>query len=229
MTVRDLFDARCHYGHKTGSQNIHMRPYIFGNRLGVDVIDLEQTLPLLNDALNFIAHVAFQRGIIMFISRNKQCIPLVERVALSCGEYSHCREFKVGNFAQAKMRLGMETRLPDLAILLTTHNHVFGESVAVDECAKMNIPMVGILDTNCDPRLIDYPVPGNDDTPSSVELYLALFKHAIERGKALYQQARSMHMLEDQERQKITKQLLQGDTQQLGGDDVQQQPKITAT
>ena len=188
LTVRQLFDARCHYGHKTGSQNIYMRPHIFGNRLGIDLLDLDQTHLLLGDALNFVAHVAFNGGLALFVNRNKETLPLVERVAQSIGEYSHCRDFKVGTFTNCVQTYHMENvRLPDVVIFITTHNNVFGQSVAVKEAALMDIPTVGIVDSNCDPRLIDYPIPGNDDSRVSIELYLALFKHAILTGRSAFQ------------------------------------------
>jgi len=184
VTMEDLFRARVHLGHKVGVRNPHMLPFIFGNRLGVDVIDLEQTKPLLGDALNFAAHIAFRAGIIMFMSRHQQTVPLVERTAVECGEYAHCAHWRGGTFTNAPVQYGLVTRMPDLIIFLSTLNNVFETHIAVTEVAKMNIPTIGIVDTSCDPRLITYPVPGNDDTPSAIELYCRLFKEAILRGKA---------------------------------------------
>ena len=202
VTVRQLFDARCHFGHKTGSQNAFMRPYIFGNRLGIDILDLQQTHSMLGDALNFVAHVAFNGGIVLFVSRNKETIPLVERVAESIGEYAHCREFTIGTFTNCVRTYEMENvRLPDVVVFLTTHNNVFGQSVGVKEASQMEIPSVGIVDTNCDPRLIDYPIPANDDSRASIELYLALFRHAIVTGRSLYQSLKEKDLKEASERQ----------------------------
>lgn len=183
VTVEDLFRARVHLGHKIGVRNPHMLPFIFGNRLGVDIIDLEQTKPLLGDALNFAAHVAFRAGIIMFMSRHRQTVPIVERTAVECGEYAHCAHWRGGTFTNAPVQYGLVTRMPDLVIFLSTLNNVFETHIAVTEVAKMNIPTIGIVDTSCDPRLITYPVPGNDDSPSAVELYCRLFKEAILRAK----------------------------------------------
>ena len=191
--MEDLFKARVHFGHKRGVRNPHMIPFIFGTRLDVDIIDLEQTVPLLQDALNFTAHVAFRKGIIMFVSRHLPTIGAVEQTAIDCGEYSHCRYWRGGTFTNATMQYGAITRLPDLCIFTSTHNHVFEEHIAVKEAAKMNIPTIGILDTSCDPRLITYPVPGNDDTPSAIELYLSLFKQAIMKGKEKYKELNAIN------------------------------------
>lgn len=182
--MRQLLAARVHLGHKEGSRHETMKPFLFGTRLGVDIIDLEQTLPLLQDALNITAHIAYREGVIMFLTRHLQTLTQVENMALECGEYAHCREWKLGTFTNSTVQFGAITRLPDLCIFLSTHDTVFEPSTAILEAAKMNIPTIGIVDTSCDPTLISYPVPGNDDSPSAVELYCKLFKEAIMRGKA---------------------------------------------
>jgi small subunit ribosomal protein S2 len=184
VTMNDLFDARVHLGHKAGTRNEYMIPYIFGSRLGVDIIDLEQTVDLLHEALNFTAHVAFHKGIILFVSRYYQMLPEIEKTAFDCGEYSHCRFWQGGVFANATIQFNAITRLPDLCIFINTLNPVLDTHIGVKDAAKLNIPTVGILDTNCDPRLITYPVPGNDDTPSTVRFYLKLFKDIILKAKA---------------------------------------------
>lgn len=183
FTLKDLFNARVHLGHKTGLRNPYMKPYIFGNRLGVDILDLEQTVTLLQDALNFTAHIAYREGVILLISRNLQTIPLVEKTAQDVKEYAHCRRWKGGSFTNASMQFGAVTRLPDLCIFLNSLNDVFQQHIAVVESAKMNIPTIGIMDSSCDPKLITYPVPGNDDSPVAVQLYCRLFKEAIMKGK----------------------------------------------
>ncbi|CAH8287403.1 unnamed protein product [Schistosoma mattheei] len=142
-----------------------MKPYIYGCRQGVDIIDLQQTCSLMFDALNFAAHIAYRQGIILFMYQNKQMLPLIERTAENVGEYSYCRKWE-GGFSQTHRMFFMT--LP--------HS-------AVRDAAKMLIPTIGVVDTNSDPRLISYPVPGNDDSPTSVRLFCALFAEAITRGK----------------------------------------------
>ncbi|XP_043285655.1 28S ribosomal protein S2, mitochondrial [Venturia canescens] len=184
FTVKDLFDAKVHLGHKEGSLNDHMRPYLFGSRQGHLIIDLDQTAELLRDALNIAAHIAFRDGIILFLTRHPQAVHLVEKTAAECGEFSHARRWRDGTFTNSKKEFRAVTRLPDLCIFITSLDTVLEPHNAIRDAAKMCIPTIGVVDTNCDPCLITYPVPGNDDTPSAIELYCKLFKTAIQRGKA---------------------------------------------
>lgn len=183
FTVKDLFDARVHFGHKEGSLDPHMKPFIFGSRLGHLIIDLDKTAVLLRDALNFVAHIAYKGGIILFIAKNPQFSYIVEKTAKECNEYAHTRRWKHGTFTNSKNEFGTITRLPDLCIFINVMESVIQQHVAVVHANKMAIPTVGIVDTNCNPNLITYPVPGNDDTPCAIELYCRLFKEAILRGK----------------------------------------------
>ncbi|XP_029649597.1 28S ribosomal protein S2, mitochondrial [Octopus sinensis] len=183
VTIKKLFSSRVHFGHKKGLRNPYMLPYIYGNRLDVDIIDLDKTLPLFQNALNFTAHIAYQQGIILFMSRHIQMMPIIEQTARECGEYANCREWGGGIFTNSKVMFGAVTRLPDLVIFISTLSTVFEPHTAIRDSAKMCIPTIGIVDTNTDPRLITYPVPGNDDSPASIELYLDLFKSAILIGK----------------------------------------------
>ena len=160
-----------------------MRPFIFGKRLGHLIIDLDQTAELLRQALNFTAHIAFRNGIILFVSRYPQATYLVDKTAKECGEYSYTRRWRGGIFTNSEKEFGAVTRLPDLCILLSTFNNVLIEHAAITNSAKMCIPTVGIVDTNSNPNLITYPVPGNDDSICAIELYCKLFKEAILRGK----------------------------------------------
>lgn len=183
FTVKDLYDARVHYGHKITLLNEHMETFIFGSRLGHLIIDLDQTADLLRQALNFIAHVAFRGGIILFISRNPQTTYIVDKTAKECEEFSHTRYWRLGLFPNSKNQFKAMTRLPDLCIFLSTLDTVMAEHPAIRHSAKMCIPSVGIVDTNCNPNLITYPIPGNDDSLCAVELYCSLFKKAILKGK----------------------------------------------
>jgi len=192
VTVEDLFKSRVHLGHKMTVRDPHMLPFLFGTRLSVDIIDLEQTVVLLGDALNFLAHIAYRGGIILFVSRHVQTIPLVERTAFECGEYAYCSVWMRGTFTNSVIKFGAVTRLPDTVVFTSTLNNVFETHEAVTDTAKMNIPSIGIVDSSCDPRLITYPIPGNDDTPCAIELYCRLFKEAIARGKAKAKELQSL-------------------------------------
>ncbi|XP_055529887.1 28S ribosomal protein S2, mitochondrial [Wyeomyia smithii] len=183
FTVEDLFKAKVHFGHKEGTLNDKMKGYLYGSRLGHCIIDLDKTAEYLRLALNVTAHIAYRGGIILFLNRSAQNGHIVERTAMECGEYSHTRFWRGGIFTNSKVQFGAVTRLPDLCVFLNTQNNVLEMHRAVQDAAKMAIPTIGIVDTNCNPNLITYPVPGNDDTTSAIELYCKLFKNAVLLGK----------------------------------------------
>ncbi|CAL8320437.1 unnamed protein product [Lota lota] len=183
FSLKDLFDARVHLGHKKGCRHRLMQPYLFGCRLDQDIIDLDQTVEHLQLALNFTAHIAYRGGIILFVSRRRQFSHLVESTARECGEYAHTRYWQGGLLTNAPIQYGPGVRLPDLVVFLSTLNNVFQQHVGVRDAAKMNIPTVGVVDSNCNPSLLTYPVPGNDDTPVAMELYCRLFKMTVNRAK----------------------------------------------
>ncbi|XP_077593682.1 small ribosomal subunit protein uS2m [Stigmatopora nigra] len=195
FTTKDLFDARVHLGHKKGCRHRLMVPYLYGCRLDQDVLDLDQTAEHLRLALNFTAHVAYRHGVILFVSRRRQFSHLVETTAQECGEYAHTRYWQGGLLTNAHVQYGAGVRLPDLLIFLSTLNNVFRTHVALRDAAKMNIPTVGVVDSNCNPSLVTYPIPGNDDTPVAMELYCRLFKMAIGRGKDKRRQMELLHGL----------------------------------
>lgn len=183
FTVRDLLEARIHFGHKVGSLNDRMKPYLFGSRLDHTIFDLEQTAEHLKRALNVAAHTALQGGIILFFCRSSINTHIVEKTAKECGEFAHTRYWRGGTFTNSKVQFKAVTRLPDLCIFLNTLNNVMLQHTAIRDAAKMNIPTIGIVDSNCSPDLLTYVIPGNDDSPASIELYCKLFKEAILRGK----------------------------------------------
>ncbi|RZF34927.1 hypothetical protein LSTR_LSTR011421 [Laodelphax striatellus] len=184
FTVEDMFKARVHFGHKEGSLDAKMKQFLFGSRLGHCIFDLDKSADFLRQALNFTAHIAYRGGVIVFIGQSPQNCHLVEKSARECGEYAHTRAWRIGTFTNSTMMYGAVTRLPDLCIFMNTLRTVLDEHFAVTECAKMLVPTVGIVDSNCNPNLITYPVPGNDDSPSAVQFYCRVFKEAIRRGKA---------------------------------------------
>ena len=172
-----------------------MQPYLFGCRLDQDIIDLDQTAEHLQLALNFTAHVAYRGGVILFVSRRRQFSHLVESTARECGEYAHTRYWQGGLLTNAPIQYGPGVRLPDLVVFLSTLNNVFQQHVGVRDAAKMNIPTVGVVDSNCNPSLLTYPVPGNDDTPLAMELYCRLFKITVNRAKDKRRQMELLHGL----------------------------------
>ncbi|XP_026210962.1 28S ribosomal protein S2, mitochondrial [Anabas testudineus] len=195
FSLKDLFDARVHLGHKKGCRHRLMEPYLYGCRLDQDIIDLDQTVEHLQQALNFTAHVAYRGGVILFVNRRRQFTHLVENTAKDCGEYAHTRYWQGGLLTNASIQYGSGVRLPDLIIFLSTLNNVFQQHMGIRDAAKMNIPIVGVVDSNCNPSLVTYPVPGNDDTPVAMELYCRLFKMTINRAKDKRKQMEVIHGL----------------------------------
>ncbi|XP_014291930.1 small ribosomal subunit protein uS2m [Halyomorpha halys] len=183
FTIKQLFDARVHFGHKEGTLDPKMKPFLFGSRLGHVIFDLENTAELLFAALNFTAHITYRDGVILFVSQNPQTSYLIESTAKDCKEFAHTRMWRQGTFTNSTMIYGAVTRLPDLVIIFNTLTTILEQHPVIPEAAKMAIPVVGIVDSNCNPNLITYPVPGNDDTPVAIELYCKLFKNAVLAGK----------------------------------------------
>lgn len=183
FTVRELFDARVHYGHKMGSLDDRMKPYIYGHRLGHVIFDLDKTVHYLRIALDVVANVAYRDGVVLFFMHDPKNSHLVEQTARECGEFAHTRFWRGGIFTNSNVQFQAVTRLPDLCLFLSTMNMVNVQHTAVRDSAKLCIPTVGIVDSNCNPNMITYPVPGNDDTPLAIQLYCRLFKSAVLLGK----------------------------------------------
>ena len=103
FSVKDLFEARVHFGHKIGSMNSNMRPFFFGSRFDQIIFDLDKTAFLLRQALNFVAHIAYRGGIILFITRSPQTMHLVEKTAIECGEYAHTKLWETSILADSRV------------------------------------------------------------------------------------------------------------------------------
>ena len=179
VTMEDLFNARVHLGHKTGMWNPLMKPYIYGSRTGIHILNLSHTLELLHKALNVTAHIAYREGITLFVNERPQFEGLIQRTARECGEYFVTQRWRGGTFTNSHMLLGT-MRLPDLMIFTS----VPPSKTAIKEAAMACVPSIGVVDSDCNPNLIMYPVPGNDDTPCAIRLYCRLFSEAIQLGKS---------------------------------------------
>ena len=148
-------------------------------------------------ALNVLSHIAYRGGIILFVSTHPQFEELTQRTARECGEYFITRRWRGGTLTNSMMLTGM-TRVADLIIFL--HLPSLGRNMlAVKEAAQANVPSIGIVDSDCNPNLIMYPIPGNDDSPSAVELYCNLFKKAVLRAKEVRMERRSRRKEEKME------------------------------
>ena len=148
-------------------------------------------------ALNVLSHIAYRGGIILFVSTHPQFEELTQRTARECGEYFITRRWRGGTLTNSMMLTGM-TRVADLIIFL--HLPSLGRNMlAVKEAAQANVPSIGIVDSDCNPNLIMYPIAGNDDSPSAVELYCNLFKKAVLRAKEVRMERRSRRKEEKME------------------------------
>ena len=183
FTVRQLFEARVHLGHKAGMWNPLMKNYIHGTRAGMHIFDLDKTAEHLRLALKVAAHIAYRRGVILFINERPQFEGIVQCAAHMCGEY-YVTNWRGGTFTNS-FELLNTFRLPDLMIFTS----VPPSKTAVKEAAMACVPSIGVVDSDCDPNLILYPIPGNDDTPSSILFYHRLFADVINKAKSLRKMA----------------------------------------
>lgn len=183
VSLETMFESQCHYGHHQDCRNEYMTPYLFGTRCNIDIIDLEKTVPLFQDALNVLAHVVYRGGIVLFVSRQKMTMHRVEHMAKHVGEFAHCRQWNSGVFTNTEQIVGFPTRLPDLCVFLHSQTSAVMPHPGLVDCAKLLIPTIGIVDSNCDPRLVSYPIPANDDSFSSIIYYLKVFENTVKLAK----------------------------------------------
>ncbi len=231
ITMRQMLEAGVHFGHQTRYWNPKMGPYIFGARGKIHIINLEKTVPLFNDAMNFISGVAQKRGIILFVGTKRSARDSMKEEATRCGmPYMNQRWLggTLTNFATVKksvsrlkeleaaesdgtfeklvkhevMNLRRErdkleaslggikdmNRLPD-ALFVIDIGH---EDIAVKEAKKLGIPVIAVVDTNYNPNLVDYAIPGNDDAIRAVQLYAGAAADAVLEGKAAMPSAASV-------------------------------------
>ncbi|MCF6304504.1 MAG: 30S ribosomal protein S2 [Rhodobacteraceae bacterium] len=222
FTLRQLLEAGVHFGHQTHRWNPLMDPYIYGSRNGIHIMDLTQTVPLLDAALNVIQQTVAKGGSILFVGTKRQASKAIADAAERSAQYyvNHrwlggmltnwktislrigaLKEYdaKLESGAEGmtkKERLNMERQqgklqsslggiremggVPDLIFVIDTNK----ESLAIAEARKLGIPVIAVLDTNSDPRGIDYPIPGNDDAARSIALYCDLVARAALDGMA---------------------------------------------
>uniref|UniRef100_A0AC35TV27 Protein MAK10 homolog n=1 Tax=Rhabditophanes sp. KR3021 TaxID=114890 RepID=A0AC35TV27_9BILA len=183
VTINELFKRRVHLGHKVGTVSENMKWALYGERLGVCVFDLDKTRDHFIKALNFLAHTAYRGGMVLFVSSDKTNMMHIEKVAAEIGQYSHTRKWQEGTLTNIRQLFGAPVRMPDVIVFTSTLTSVLETHPAVKEAAKLTIPTIAICDSNSDPNYITYPIPGNDDSPASVQYYMTLFREAIKRGQ----------------------------------------------
>ncbi|MDH5407250.1 MAG: 30S ribosomal protein S2 [Gammaproteobacteria bacterium] len=223
VSMRQMLEAGVHFGHQTRFWNPKMRPFIFGDRNKIHIINLEKTLPLYKDAVNFISSMAANRGTVLFVGTKRAAQQVVREEAERCGmPYVNHRWLggMLTNYKTVKQSIkrlkdlekmgedGTFDRLTKKEVLTLTREleklerslggiknmngvpdaifvvDVGHEKNAVQEAVKLDIPVVGIVDTNNSPDHIDYLIPGNDDAIRAIKLYTQGIADAILTGKS---------------------------------------------
>lgn len=222
VSMKQLLEAGVHFGHQTRRWNPKMKAYIFTERNGIYIIDLQKTVKLMDVAFNYVRDIAAQGGNVIFVGTKKQAQESIKVEAERCGMHYVNQRWLGGmltNFKTIRKRIdrmiqlekmeidGTFERLPKKEVLMLRHEHekllkFLGgirnmnqlpdavyivdprkEKIAVAEARKLGIPIIAIVDTNCDPDEIDYLIPGNDDAIRAVKLITSCMADASLEGK----------------------------------------------
>ncbi len=218
FSMRQLLEAGVHFGHQVHRWNPKMKPYIFGDRSGIHILDLSQTVPLLHQALVKVREVSAKGGRVLFVGTKRQAAEAIAEAAGRCAQYymndrwlggtltnwatvsqsiKRLRELDemlaageaTGLTKKELLRLTREQEklqrvlggirnmggLPDIMFVIDTNK----EAIAVQEARKLNIPVVAIIDSNCNPDEVNFPIPGNDDASRAIQLYCSLIADAV--------------------------------------------------
>ncbi|MGB7947717.1 MAG: 30S ribosomal protein S2 [Candidatus Binatia bacterium] len=235
ISMKQLLEAGVHFGHQTSRWNPKMKPYIFGARNGIHIIDLQQTVAMFKDLENVVRNIAASGGHVLFVGTKKQAQEAIKEEADRCGMFHVHNRWLGGtltNFSTIRQSIERLRKLEEMEndpkiVEALTKKEMLGlrrekekleqslggikamrklpdaifvvdpkqEEIAVKEARKLGIPVVAVIDTNCDPDLVDYKVPGNDDAIRAIRLFCAAIAEAINEGKALYEQS----LLKDKE------------------------------
>ena len=226
ITINDLLEAGCHFGHQTRRWNPKMKHFVYGSRNGISIIDLTITMRQIAEACNFLQRVVGNGGDILFVGTKRQAQQITRELAERTGMYYVSERWMGGTLTNnvtirksiqkmydldkvlasdevkslKKKELSIMSRdctrlhrdldgiadmkkLPAAMIIIDVCN----DNIAVSEANKLNIPIIGICDTNANPDLIDYPVAANDDAVKSIKVITDLFCDAILVAKEVYQ------------------------------------------
>jgi small subunit ribosomal protein S2 len=235
IALKDLLEAGVHFGHQTKRWNPKMKPFIFGERNGIYIIDLAKTARLFGDAERFVTNLASDGRTILFVGTKRQAQDAIAEEAQRCGMFFVNQRWLGGlltNFTTIQRSLGrlreleaMETdgryetlskkeisqlekekrklqknlegirhmsRLPDALFVVDTRK----EKIAVDEARKLKIPVIGVVDTNCDPDEVDFVIPGNDDALRAIRLFASRIADAVTSGRGIRESAQAEDTME---------------------------------
>jgi small subunit ribosomal protein S2 len=241
VTIQDLLEAGVHFGHQTRRWNPKMRRYIFGERGGIHIIDLEQTYALLKKAQDFVGDLAARGGNVLFVGTKKQARDSIKEAALSAGmpyidqrwlgglltnwqtiskrierlhRLTEWRETGTIDLLPTRERIAAQAefekldanlggvknmqRLPEAVFVVDLKT----EAIGVREAERLKIPLIGLVDTNCDPDPCDFVIPGNDDAIRSCKLIIdAIGSVATERA-AVWRAAEEERRRQEEERRR---------------------------
>lgn len=220
FSMRELLEAGVHYGHRTRRWNPKMQQYIYGEKDGIHIINLQKTVPMLHQALKKIHDVVAKNGRVIFVGTKPQAQEPIAEAARRCGQHFINNRWLGGTLTNwntisnsirtlrrydetlndpnagitKKEKLEMSRKkerlersiggikdiggLPDLIIVIDTRK----EELALQEARKLGIPVIAVVDSNCDPDNIDFVIPGNDDSIRAISLYTRLFSDAVLAG-----------------------------------------------
>ena len=231
IAIKDLLEAGVHFGHQTKRWNPKMKEFIFGERNGIHIIDLQKTLKMFRDAALYVSELAAQGRIILFVGTKRQAQEAIAEEAQRCGMFfvnhrwlggtltnwatlqksiKRLKELKAmvedGRMAQLskKEAARLERELkhlvqnlegienmatpPDALFVVDSNN----EAIAVREARRMGIPVVAIVDTNCDPDVVDAVIPGNDDALRAIRLFTSKIAQAVLEGQQALAQSQAV-------------------------------------
>ncbi len=225
ITMRQLLEAGVHFGHQTKRWNPKMKPYIFGARNGIYIIDLQKTVNLARSAFRFVSELTSRGGSVLFVGTKKQAQDVIQEEARRAGQFFVTSRWLGGtltNFKTIKQGIdrlknlekmaedGTFERLPKKEVAALERERekleknlggvkemsklprcIFvidpkKEHIAVHEANRLGIPVIGVVDTNCDPDGIDFVIPGNDDAIRSIKLFTSKVADACIEGGARY-------------------------------------------
>jgi small subunit ribosomal protein S2 len=221
VTMKEMLDAGVHFGHQTQRWNPKMKPYVFSDRGGIHIIDLQKTVVHAKHAADFVKSVAAKGQKMVFVGTKKQAVDPIVEAATKCGQFHVTKRWLGGmltnfqtiqasinrlrridqmrekgelDFFSKKERAGMEKEYQRLSDYLSGIREmkdkpgavfvidINKEHIAVAEAKKLRIPVIAIVDTNTDPELVDYPIPGNDDAIRSIKLFANLIADSYNEG-----------------------------------------------
>ncbi len=224
ITMKELLEAGVHFGHQTKRWNPRMKEYIFGERNGIYIIDLQKTLKMFKEASKFVQDLAADGKIVLFVGTKRQAQDAIAEEATKCGgfyinqrwlgglltnwvtvqksvkrlkeldematdgRYELLPKKEVIKLERERKHLqanlaGIKNmnRLPDAIFVIDSNK----EQIAVREARKLGIPVVAVVDTNCDPSEVDYVIPGNDDALRAIRLFTSKISESIAEGAQL--------------------------------------------